>query len=991
MSASELAVRAPDWIRSEVADAGFRRVASGHGAYSVDVEPGLYSVWFELGGASEYVDVAVPHGAQSISVSAPTFAFSTSAPLSGTATSHEWHCYPAEELSKSKPRMLGSGASILVFARQVAAAERPEPERSHDPRRHYLEHPSDWPPTNPARGLSLRRLDGTLLVDLSHADVVESEHRAGCHVEVKPGTYCLRSETSSGHWDLPVIAMKGWHTRVFVLARRFEDELLPDLATAVISHSPEAAFKHDDQLRHLEAQFQEALRANRQVPHTSALLDRYWREIVAQAPVLGLCLAHIGLRTGDASREQLVRLAKALRSQLGLHPDVLALQLLLDPGAAVGTIEAPPMMAASWRALVAASYVQPGLVPARSPIDAIAEATSVAAPWVIWSSMEAVILEDEAADALSHVRVCRGSQTISPEWVDELALMPASILLALGTGKDWTLQTLGSTLGLPQCSMIRVTSRLCRAVLGRVGSRDLEGIIGSLAAGDASSLAAAASRVVAVDDGRQASRYALLAGRFTDVVHEKKRFLERALELDPANQEAFADLLALMRASGRVVSFAADTYRRVATTGNAALLAQAGDINAEVGNVDFAMQAWRRALEVTDYGDRDSFERLTLLLADQGRHGELLQTLYRHAGARGALREEQARSLFRAGTVLQHSMADPKAALAAFLKALEMGADPRATYTALADAYAEVGQWWEARNSLARLRELSPPAERPRIDRQVAAMTAVMEGKSVPDPDYEARRGFDAQFIPGGRFEAPQLQGVTELRYQHFSVVLYPGLHTPVMAMANVRALRPAGRSPLSAQTQFVDPRTDWRAQPAPDEGVGHTLLVDPEMIAWGSLRNASRAALDALHDTNRLPVHPDFDAAASLWRELVPFALERGVSEVTVFAGPVLGEPLLLASNVPVPLRHWKVLVWRGGGLRCAAFVIDQFDLFRRGTPPAQLPVRRVRIREISVLTGLEFAGAFLAGDVTKEDVGFEVVSLDAALGTVLGGNSKR
>jgi hypothetical protein len=127
----------------------FERVAKGVGRVEVDLSAGLYKVKFKAGTLIHEVLIDLPPGPQPFEIRAPQLRFSSSAPIAGTLTTHEYHQGPAHSLSHEILLRRGNGSQLLVYLRD-------------------LERPSR---ANPAAGLTLRDADGKLVVDL-HIEVM---------------------------------------------------------------------------------------------------------------------------------------------------------------------------------------------------------------------------------------------------------------------------------------------------------------------------------------------------------------------------------------------------------------------------------------------------------------------------------------------------------------------------------------------------------------------------------------------------------------------------------------------------------------------------------------------------------------------------------------------------------------------------------------------------------------------------------------------------
>lgn len=247
---------------------------------------------------------------------------------------------------------------------------------------------------NAPAGLTVRTLDGRLLVDLEE---VGEQSAPGEHpvwsvasVEVDPGAYRLRSRTDSiGTIEQTLVATRGWQTQVLLRRKRWGDAehgrraSLPD---ASIFMAPRGHGLRPD---NADARLVELARIGlleKRVVCSRAELDRLahgkWHD-----PMLGLYAIH-ALRMTDAPTALHQEMVANLRALLGNHPDVNALEFATGapdggpPVASVGGV--PPMLRASWDLAVQASARRPELVPRGSLAFAIADRLFGSGVWLTW-------------------------------------------------------------------------------------------------------------------------------------------------------------------------------------------------------------------------------------------------------------------------------------------------------------------------------------------------------------------------------------------------------------------------------------------------------------------------------------------------------------------------------------------------------------------------------------------------------------------------------
>jgi hypothetical protein len=360
----------------------FQRVAQGVGRLTAAVEPGLYKVKYRAGSRILEEHLEVVSGSSPVHLSAPSVPYYSSAPLATAQTTHEYHEDAAGKLSRTVHERVGEGSEIFVFAR-TWTEERHRRRVPPVPTNHH-----------PAKGLTLRAADGSLLVDLAKASQRQlgNDPWAGCTVAVDPGAYRLRVDTPRwGALEQTIIASKGWQTQVFLLQDDFAEgptsagrrpEFRPDLseASVLMARKGRGFDPANDDLRLVELARQ-SLVTGRNV-FSPDDLDRLFTKKRTR-PMLGIYGAHALLAQG--TRRNIAEIVKALRTIVPGHPDVEALNLALASRPSMTqTFGMPPMLASSWSIIVAKSTKQPGLVPPGSLSSQIAPILWGNGPWLIW-------------------------------------------------------------------------------------------------------------------------------------------------------------------------------------------------------------------------------------------------------------------------------------------------------------------------------------------------------------------------------------------------------------------------------------------------------------------------------------------------------------------------------------------------------------------------------------------------------------------------------
>lgn len=260
-----------------------------------------------------------------------------------------------------------------------------------------------------------------------------------------------------------------------------------------------------------------------------------------------------------------------------------------------------------------------------------------------------------------------------------------------------------------------------------------------------------------------------------------------------------------------------------------------------------------------------------------------------------------------------------------------------------------------------------------------------------PDADYEARPGYDANFLgfavplPGLtdtiRVKAVQIEGATpgryELKYHHYSVIMNAERRLAFVAAVNIDPLAPVNHRREGNDRWFFDPRIDRDLQAGNEFYASNPLdrghLVRRADAAWGaSDAEAKRANDDTFHFTNCTPQHEVFNQSTKanrrgllLWgniEEHIAQQAEHNTGRLCVFNGPVFRDDDRKHRGLKLPREFWKIVVFRkaAGRLSAVAFILSQHDLIK-DLPPEEFQVGpyepfQVKILKIENLTGLDF-----------------------------------
>jgi hypothetical protein len=396
-----------------VLDGSLNNVGRSVGRLRKELPRGIYKVRVRVGPSFQEQLVSLD---QDREIKVDALAFASPIPLTGTSRSHEYHQAAAIDASRNARTRLGSGASVMVFAREWSA-------------------PDGRSQSNPAAGLTFcDESGGTLAVVADKADVRTSgDASAGWRADVAPGAYRLRLEFSDGSGlERSLFATSGKQTQVFLLQR---DQVLPDgkvdrradLLGATVTISPSQSFNPQDRRVRLSELACYALTQSRRI-----LSDEVMDELLNEKfedPMLGLLGAHLILHDNpkglseqpDALRQFKIVTDNLLRLLGPDHPDLQTLWWRRGDGGSIGDgrLHSLPMLRRSWDLAVEKSFQKADAIALQSACNAAIAGIRPAAPWLVWravtkdsTSAEAGALFDVLGDYLHARALAAGSRVL---------------------------------------------------------------------------------------------------------------------------------------------------------------------------------------------------------------------------------------------------------------------------------------------------------------------------------------------------------------------------------------------------------------------------------------------------------------------------------------------------------------------------------------------------------------------------------------------------
>jgi endonuclease G, mitochondrial len=264
--------------------------------------------------------------------------------------------------------------------------------------------------------------------------------------------------------------------------------------------------------------------------------------------------------------------------------------------------------------------------------------------------------------------------------------------------------------------------------------------------------------------------------------------------------------------------------------------------------------------------------------------------------------------------------------------------------------------------------------------------------------DFRDRRGYNPSFL-GEQFavDLPTVDrnaadvldfefdsaSETELRYEHFSVVMSRSRRMCFLSACNIDG----NQSRKSARGAWKwDPRIPKAQQimrecygPPPRFSRGHmTRREDP---GWGSPATAKRGNEDSMHVTNTTPQMQAFNAP--IWLALEDYALQHAREDemkISVFTGPYFADNDPEMYRVRIPLAFWKVIAFihdRTGELCATGYEMNQEKtlqpeeefVFGAFTSPQLGIATQVPIRSIEARSGIGFGKLAAADPLAGEE----------------------
>jgi hypothetical protein len=375
-------------VEFTVRNAALVVVASGVGGIDARVDPGLYRIEERAGNAEREAVVALRAG-ETYRSSDLVLPFPCVAPVAASSTALPGFAGAVEHASEAAVRHGGRDA-VLIIAR----------------------YRREQPLTRVRDGLEL--FDAALRPVPAGAENTDDPWAAVTVStwRLPAGGYVLRSPFSPAgveSVDRPVWLEYGWQTIVFAVTG--DDEATGVSVHMVPSDVPwRAGDPAHTAVEAAAATFHRGLSILRD--------DSVDDQLLTRNPILGMLGAHALRRTTRSEADDYDRVVGRLEDLVPEHPDVRALAMSRPGGQAARSdpVSWPPLLIASYRALLAADVDGSAALRAGSPAERVAASVVPSGPWLSWAPGEDAlgpVAPDEPPPGRAAERVQRFLATVA--------------------------------------------------------------------------------------------------------------------------------------------------------------------------------------------------------------------------------------------------------------------------------------------------------------------------------------------------------------------------------------------------------------------------------------------------------------------------------------------------------------------------------------------------------------------------------------------------
>ncbi len=472
MSTSKLELSARSRsVELRIRNAGLQTVARGFGTLRAELPPGIYQMECRAGAHFMQELIALRPG-QTVVRSDLDLPFESPVPLIGTSTSHEYHRWAVQQLSQ---KLLGAGtgdSGLLIFLRDLSAGSPPPPDAAL------------------VREWSI--LDGSFQpvpADAGTGFIADAATRSlGLARRLPAGGYVLRYRRGPRFIDQAIWLSAGWTTALFIPIGR--DGPAPEQASVQMARLHDG-FPGDMEEVHEIGRAAELALAGLRDGRAVLSADDLTRLLNGkfQNPMLGIIGAHALLLRRASRPDLLAVVLRNLEQLVPGHPDVAALRRAaqklgwLDRSESGPPVSSPPMLFASFRALLDSDVRDDDALANGSLAEAVSPFLLQLGTWTTWNATRATAAEsrpDEKPASAGPILPATLESTVSEFLTGKLDLAKA-------------LDTVSSRLSLPtqarqlpdfaseavNVAVARV-SRYLREVVEFSESKDLPGLLAVL-------------------------------------------------------------------------------------------------------------------------------------------------------------------------------------------------------------------------------------------------------------------------------------------------------------------------------------------------------------------------------------------------------------------------------------------------------------------------------------------------------------------------------
>lgn len=439
-----------------VLDPQFRIVGMATGIFDGDLRPGLYVLQYKTGRTVKEIEVRVKPGQSEQIIEPPKLETRSAAPLADTRSGERFGDTAMEHSRTVHETISPADGQLFVFIRDSAA-----------------DNPNNQDAQNRLFDVELFAFDGSMSMRLADHGVSSPDGKwHACNIALPSDCYGLRCRTDEdSSLAQSIVISEGWQTQVFYAPRTYGTAIPtrgPDIANAAVlmARLGQGFVRNDERLAWTEAArvslagqqaaapvstFKKAIESGRQVRSDLASADRsVLLDILSEKfanPMLGILGGHLLLLERELDVQLLQEVVDNLNALVPHHPDVLALQSVLNRGErqAIGP---PPMLRSSWRLFVDSTLENPEVIPEDSYAARVVRRTWGSGAWLVWKEPNTPEVVPQAQPIsrapAAHVRPPGTDQSIESTLAAILTVIKPSLPRhSLDRYLEWQAQRLG--------------------------------------------------------------------------------------------------------------------------------------------------------------------------------------------------------------------------------------------------------------------------------------------------------------------------------------------------------------------------------------------------------------------------------------------------------------------------------------------------------------------------------------------------------------------